>query len=167
MSGVIMKAIIFKPIGIIYSPFKEAAGTPIQPSQSDGAEGRVELFEEFLPGLEDIDGFSHIILLYHFHLSRGFNLKVVPFLDDQKHGLFATRTPNRPNPIGLSVVRLGRIEKNTIYVKDIDIIDKTPLLDIKPYVHSFDGRDDVKIGWLENKLRDAGNRRADERFDNS
>jgi tRNA-Thr(GGU) m(6)t(6)A37 methyltransferase TsaA len=162
-----MNIITFKPIGIIYSPFKEAKGTPIQPSQSGGAEGRVELFKEYLSGLADLDGFSHIILLYHFHFSHGFDLKVAPFLDNQRHGLFATRAPRRPNPIGLSVVRLHRIEKNIIYVKDIDIIDKTPLLDIKPYVHQFDGRDDAKIGWLEDKLEDVWNRCADERFDDS
>ena len=159
-----MKNIIYNPIGIIHSPFKEQKGTPIQPRKSDGAEGTIEIYDEFVPGLDDLEGFSHIYLLFHFHLSKDYKLKVVPYLDNQKRGLFATRAPRRPNQIGLSIVQLLRIEKNTLYIKDIDMIDGTPLLDIKPYVHSFDKQTDIKIGWLENKA-DGDTDRADNRFE--
>ncbi|MBN2184199.1 MAG: tRNA (N6-threonylcarbamoyladenosine(37)-N6)-methyltransferase TrmO [Candidatus Krumholzibacteriota bacterium] len=152
----------FRPIGIVHSPFLEVAGMPIQPSRSEGAKGTVEIFDEFVEGLCDLDGFSHIILLYHLHLSRGYSLKVIPFLDDQPRGLFATRAPRRPNPIGLSVVRLAGVEKNILSVEDLDILDGTPLLDIKPFVGEFDSRKVPRIGWLESVRKKKT--RSDERF---
>jgi tRNA-Thr(GGU) m(6)t(6)A37 methyltransferase TsaA len=148
-----MVNIEYSPIGIIRSPFKTPEGTPIQPTGASGIDGTVEVFSEFIEGLNDLAGFSHIILLYHFHLSKRYTLKVKPFLDDQYRGLFATRAPARPNPIGLSVVRLVCIEKGTLHVQDIDVVDKTPLLDIKPFVPAFDVRDVVRTGWLANKSK--------------
>ena len=127
-----MNEIKYKPIGIIHSPFKEPKGTPIQPTAAKGIEGKVEVFPEYAEGLKDVKEFSHIILVCHFHLSKKPSLKVKPFMDDQMRGVFATRAPSRPNPIGISIVRLIKIEENILHVQDVDIIDGTPLLDIKP-----------------------------------
>ncbi len=162
-----MKDIIFKPIGIIHTPFKDQHGTPIQPGRGKGIKGVIEVFSEYAPGLADLDGFSHIILLYLFHKSQGFKLKVTPYLDDTPRGLFATRAPRRPNQIGLSVVRLIRIEKTTLFIEDIDILDGTPLLDIKPYVPPFDEDSECRLGWLENKANRASEAEADDRFTSS
>lgn len=141
-----------KPIGIIHTPFKRKEETPIQPFRST-AIGEVEVFKEYQEGLEDIEGFSHIILIYWFHKSKGYNLKVKPFLDDALRGVFATRAPSRPNQIGLSVVKLLNRKENILTVKGIDVIDGTPLLDIKPYVPEFEPDEYIKIGWLEGKIR--------------
>ena len=140
-----------KPIGIIHSPFQSRAETPIQPSRSR-ANGQVEVFKEYQEGLEDIEGFSHIILIYWFHKSKGYSLKLKPFLDDALRGVFATRAPSRPNQIGLSVVRLLERKENILYVKGIDVLDGTPLIDIKPHVPDFESGEMVKIGWLEGKI---------------
>ena len=153
-----------KPIGIIHSPFKEAEGMPIQPAGAVGVCGTVEVFEEYHAGLKDLDGFSHIILLYLFHRSQGFKLEVVPFMDTQPRGLFATRAPRRPNPIGMSVVQLDRIENGVLHVQNVDILDGTPLLDIKPYVPEFDSREDIRTGWLEQARKTVGKRKADNTF---
>ena len=161
-----MNTIEFKPIGVIHTPFKEPKGTPIQPKAGKGIRGVVELQPEYVDGLADLQNFSHIILIYHLHLSRGFKLKVVPYLDDEERGLFATRAPRRPNAIGLSVVRLDKIEKNKLYVRDIDIIDGTPLLDIKPYVPEFDVRAADKKGWLEKNVSKLPTSKDDGRFQN-
>ena len=139
----------FTPIGIIHSPFMEPEGMPIQPVGAVGVKGTVEVFEDFHSGLEDLDGFSHIILLYHFHRSHGFDLRVVPFMDSRKRGLFATRAPKRPNPIGLSIVQLDKIEDGVLHIQSVDILDGTPLLDIKPYVPEFDEQAGARTGWLE------------------
>jgi len=141
-----------KPIGIIHTPFKCKKETPIQPFRSH-AIGKVELFKEYHEGLEDIEGFSHIILIYRFHKSKGYNLKVKPFLDNEKRGLFSTRAPRRPNQLGLSVVRLLTKEDNILFVEGIDVIDGTPLLDIKPYVTYFEPRENIRVGWLEGKVK--------------
>jgi tRNA-Thr(GGU) m(6)t(6)A37 methyltransferase TsaA len=154
----------YTPIGVIHSPFKQLEGMPIQPAGAAGIKGRVEVFEDFREGLVDLDGFSHIVLLYHFHQGRGFNLKVVPFLDSRQRGLFATRAPRRPNPIGLSVVRLDRIEGGILHIENIDILDGTPLLDIKPYVHEFDTQSKIRTGWLEKARRTVSDRKSDDRF---
>jgi tRNA-Thr(GGU) m(6)t(6)A37 methyltransferase TsaA len=154
----------FTPIGIIHSPFAELEGMPIQPSGAAGVKGHVEVFKDFHPGLKDLDGFSHIILLYLFHGSRGFNLKVVPFLDSTPRGLFATRAPKRPNPIGLSIVQLDKIEDNVLYIRNVDILDGTPLLDIKPYVPEFDAQQSVRAGWLEKAGKAVSTRKSDDRF---
>jgi len=159
-----VKTINYRPIGIIHSPFKSRTGTPIQPIGGIGVKAEAEIFPEFIEGLADLNGFSHIILLYHFHLSRAYKLKVKPFLDHAVHGVFATRAPARPNPIGISVVRLLRIDHQTLYIQDMDIIDQTPLLDIKPFVPDFDMRQVQSIGWLENKVGNAENLTDDGRF---
>jgi tRNA-Thr(GGU) m(6)t(6)A37 methyltransferase TsaA len=142
--------IIMHPIGIIHSPFTEKEKIPIQASRSQ-AIGLVEVYPDFADGLLDIDGFSHIILLYAFHLSSGHSLRVKPFLDDKEHGLFATRYPYRPNPIGISTVRLVSRQENTLTIEGVDVLDGTPLLDIKPYVPDFDLRTDVRAGWYETR----------------
>jgi len=156
--------ISYKPIGIIRSPFSDTIGAPIQPSGARGIKGTIELMPEFAEGLRDLEGFSHIILIYHLHLSTSFSLKVKPFLDDQLRGVFATRAPKRPNPIGLSVVRLKEIKGNILHIEDIDIVDGTPLLDIKPYVPEFDAGETVRIGWLTDKIAKASRKKSDGRF---
>ncbi|MBN1867383.1 tRNA (N6-threonylcarbamoyladenosine(37)-N6)-methyltransferase TrmO [Candidatus Sumerlaeota bacterium] len=153
-----------KPIGIIHTPFARPEGMPIQPTGAVGVCGTVEVFDEYRAGLKDLDGFSHIVLIYHFHRSSGFNLEVVPFLDTQARGLFATRAPKRPNPIGLSVVELDRIENGTLRVRNVDILDGTPLLDIKPYVPEFDSPTNVRTGWLAEVRKAAPTQRSDDRF---
>ena len=162
-----VRVIKYRPIGIIHSPFRTPHGTPIQPTAAYNVEGTVEIFPEFVEGLKDLEGFSHIILIYHFHLVTGFSLLVKPYMDENYHGVFATRAPARPNPIGISVVRLDKIEGNILYVRDIDIVDGAPLLDIKPYVPEFDIRNDVsKIGWLERNIKKLPKARDDGRFVN-
>jgi tRNA-Thr(GGU) m(6)t(6)A37 methyltransferase TsaA len=152
------------PIGIIRSPFTNLEGMPIQPTGAVGVQGRVEVAEEYRSGLKDIEGFSHLILLYLFHRSEGFKLEVVPFLDNHPRGLFATRVPRRPNPIGLSIVRLDSVENGILHVQDVDILDGTPLLDIKPYVPVFDRRDQVRTGWLEQSGNAVAAQKSDSRF---
>jgi tRNA-Thr(GGU) m(6)t(6)A37 methyltransferase TsaA len=159
-----MKEITYRQIGIIHSPFKDPKGTPIQPEGARGIDGKVEVFQELAEGLEDIEGFSHIILIYHFHLSRGSSLLERPFMDDVEHGVFSMRGPSRPNPIGISVVRLIKKEGNILHVKDVDIVNGTPLLDIKPYVPEFDVREVEKIGWLEKNVHKVRASRDDGRF---
>ena len=156
--------VLYRPIGIIHTPFKEVENMPIQPSGAAGIHGTVELFPEFAEGLKDLDGFSHLILLYHFHESRGHKLIVTPFLDSEPRGVFATRAPKRPNPIGLSIVRLIRIQGATLDIENVDILDGTPLLDIKPYVPEFDHQEDCRIGWLEQVRRMVKAKRSDDRF---
>ena len=156
--------IAYTPIGIIHSPHKQLEGMPIQPAGAEGVTGTVEIYDAFREGLSDLDGFSHIILLYHFHKSRGFDLNVVPFLDDTPRGLFATRAPKRPNPIGISVVRLDRIAGNILHVANVDILDGTPLLDVKPYVREFDPTGDIRIGWLGRVTGTAADKTSDDRF---
>lgn len=144
---------VMKPIGVIHSPFTDKAQTPIQPSRSQ-AVGRVEIYPEFADGLQGLEGFSHIILLYAFHQSNSYTLQVQPFLDDQLHGLFATRHPCRPNPLGLSVVRLLARRESILEIEGVDVLDGTPLLDIKPYVPDFDVRTDVKTGWYAQRSKE-------------
>lgn len=159
-----MDEIKYKPIGIIRSPFKEPKGTPIQPTAAKGINGAVDVFAEYTEGLDDLEGFSHIILVYHFHLSKKTSLKVEPFMDNQTRGVFSTRAPSRPNPIGISVVHLVRVEGNVLHIRDVDILDGTPLLDIKPYVPEFDAREAGKIGWLEENVHKLSMSKDDERF---
>ncbi len=156
--------ISYTPIGVIHSPFHELTGMPIQPSGETSAPGTIELEQEYIGGLKDLDGFSHIILIYHLHKSRQVALQVVPFLDSEPHGVFATRAPYRPNPIGISVVKLLRIEANVLRVESLDILDGTPLLDIKPYVPEFDSPTKFRLGWLENARGKVRSTRADARF---
>lgn len=163
-NGETVKEIRYKPIGIIHSPFKDIKGMPIQPTGAKGVLGTVEIEPEYVLGLKDIEGFSHIFLLYHFHLSEGYSLKVKPFMDDNLHGVFATRAPRRPNSIGISVVKLVRVEGSTLHIEDVDIVDRTPLLDIKPYVPEFDIRKVERTGWLSQKAEKVYETKADERF---
>jgi tRNA-Thr(GGU) m(6)t(6)A37 methyltransferase TsaA len=143
---------LMKPIGIIHAPFTEKECTPIQSTRSHFT-GQVEVYAEYAEALEDIEGFSHLILLYVFHRSQNYQLKVRPFLDDQEHGLFATRHPDRPNPIGLSVVRLLKRVGDRLEIEGVDTLDGTPLLDIKPYVPDFDVRLDARAGWYETRSK--------------
>lgn len=158
----------YTPIGIIHSPHTTRQGMPIQPIGAKGVEGKVEVFEDFAPGLKDLDGFSHIILLYYFHRSKGYELETIPFLDTKPHGVFATRAPKRPNPIGLSIVRLIRIDGPILYIENIDVLDNTPLIDIKPYVPDFDAppnaQTGVRTGWLENLDKTEIDKKSDDRF---
>jgi tRNA-Thr(GGU) m(6)t(6)A37 methyltransferase TsaA len=154
----------YKPIGIVHSPFSALDGMPIQPAGATGIRGTAEVFPEYQDGLKDLEGFSHIILLYHFHRSTDFELQVVPFLDSELRGVFATRAPKRPNPIGLSVVKLQKIRGNILHIENVDILDGTPLLDVKPYVPEFDEQTSVRTGWLEGARRTVSQRRSDKRF---
>ncbi|MFN3660761.1 MAG: tRNA (N6-threonylcarbamoyladenosine(37)-N6)-methyltransferase TrmO [Brevinematales bacterium] len=159
-----MNEIRYKPIGIIHSQFKEPRGTPIQPAAARDIKGTVEVFPEYAEGLKDIEGFSHIILIYHFHLAKKSTLKVKPYMGTKVHGVFSTRAPSRPNPIGISTVRLMGIEKTALHIQDVDIVDGTPLLDIKPYVPAFDVRKVKKIGWLEQNIHKLAETKDDGRF---
>ncbi len=160
-----MNDVKFTPIGIIHTPFTKQDGTPILPRRSEGIKGTIEIFPQYAEGLADLDGFSHIHLIFHLHHSAGYKLKVVPYLDDTLRGIFATRAPRRPNPIGLSIVRLRKIEGAILYIEGMDILDGTPLLDIKPYVPNFDERQDCRIGWLTGKTNRADETNADDRFE--
>ncbi len=155
-----MEIIQFQPIGMIRSPFKEPKNMPIQPAGAKGIQGRVELLPQLTVGLDDLEGFSHIYLIYYFHKSQGYQLKVKPYLDDQNRGVFATRAPHRPNAIGLSLVKLIRREGAALIVENIDVIDGTPLLDIKPYVPHMNDTQDLRFGWLEGHLEEFKGKRV-------
>ncbi|MFB0552868.1 MAG: tRNA (N6-threonylcarbamoyladenosine(37)-N6)-methyltransferase TrmO [Phycisphaerae bacterium] len=156
------KPVKLKPIGIIHSPFTQTDGMPIQPVFAMGCEGTVEVYGEFKEALLDLDGFERIWLLYWFDRASEFKAKVKPYLDDRWHGLFATRAPSRPNPIGLSCVKLLSVKANIIHVSELDILDGTPLLDIKPYIGKFDCFKVRHNGWLD--ISDKGNIKSDNRF---
>jgi tRNA (adenine37-N6)-methyltransferase len=149
-------------IGVIRTPFAAAAGTPIQPAYARGKEGKVIVEENYAAALDDIDGFDRLWLIYWMDRVGAFKPRVVPYRDNREHGLFATRSPNRPNPIGLSVVRLVRRQGRVLYVVDVDILDDTPLLDIKPYVPTFDSHPGSTAGWLDTSGMDR--KVADGRF---
>lgn len=148
------------PIGIIRSEHQQPADTPIQPIYAEGCRGQVGVFPQYAPGLRDLEGFSHIYLLYHFHQAREPQLLVKPFLQDVEHGVFATRAPCRPNPIGLSIVRLVRREGNILHLDGLDILDGTPLLDIKPYTARFDRIDTSRNGWQDEVDEATASRRG-------
>ena len=154
----------FHPIGTIRSPFQDLADMPIQPLGEASSPGTIEIYPDYAAGLKDLAGFSHIILLYYLHKVSSVQLTVIPFLDAEPRGVFATRAPVRPNPIGLSVVPLRKIAGNILFVDQLDILDGTPLLDIKPYVPEFDERTEVRIGWLEQARGKARLARSDDRF---
>jgi len=147
------KEIKLKSIGIIHTPYKEPKGIPIQGKFEKGVKGTVRLYPEYKAGLKDIEGFSHVILIYYFDKSKEEKLIGMPFLEDEPHGIFAIRSPHRPNHIGLSIVKLEKVEGNIVTFSEVDILDGTPLLDIKPYVSHFDSREDVKNGWLDNHFK--------------
>jgi tRNA-Thr(GGU) m(6)t(6)A37 methyltransferase TsaA len=155
--------VTYKPIGVVHSPFKEPQNVPIQASASS-TRGTIEIYPQYVEGLKDLNGFSHIILLYHLHLAKNVSLLVKPFLDDKLHGVFATRAPARPNPIGLSIVQLKSVDGNILHIQEVDILDGTPLLDIKPYVPKFDHRENCKIGWFNEKISKLPSTKDDGRF---
>ncbi len=149
------KEIKLHPIGIIHTPYKEPKGIPIQGKFKKGITGRVEVFPEYQSGLKDVEGFSHLILIYYFDRAKEENLIGKPFLEDEPHGIFAIRGPKRPNHIGFSIVKLEKIKNNLITFSEVDILDGTPLLDIKPYVSHFDSRENVKNGWLDKHFKNG------------
>jgi tRNA-Thr(GGU) m(6)t(6)A37 methyltransferase TsaA len=150
-----MEVIQYKPIGIIHSPFKTPDETPLQTRVSNGARGKIELFPEYTIGLEDLYKFSHITLVYHFHLIEHPELMVKPNHSDSCHGVFATRAPGRPNSIGISVIRLVEICGNILYVENIDVIDGTPLLDIKPFIPILERQYATNLGWLADEFDES------------
>jgi tRNA (adenine37-N6)-methyltransferase len=154
----------FVPIGIIHSPYTDMIGMPIQPTGARGIRGTVEIFGEYADGLTDIEGFSHLFLIYVFHCCPSYQLTVRPFLDTTCRGVFATRAPRRPNAIGLSIVRLIEVKGSTLFIEDMDILNGTPLLDLKPYVPAFDSYPDASSGWLEHVAAGAESFRSDTRF---
>ena len=151
---------VFQSIGIIHSPHKEISKIPIQPVFCNDIEGTIILNNKYVDGLKDLQGFSHIYLFYCFDHSQKTCLCLKPYLSDHEHGIFATRAPHRPNKLGMSLVRLDRIENNILYVRDLDILDGTPLLDIKPYIQRFDSREDAKSGWQDTVLNDVASVRG-------
>ncbi|MHC1758918.1 MAG: tRNA (N6-threonylcarbamoyladenosine(37)-N6)-methyltransferase TrmO [Negativicutes bacterium] len=154
----------YTPIGLIHSPYKEPAGTPIQAVTATDIEAIVEIYPDYVMGLKDIEGFSHLILLYHLHRVRPSGLLVKPFLGNELHGIFATRSPGRPNPIGFSIVRLIKVDGHILWIRDVDILDQTPVLDIKPYVAEFDVRQVEKNGWFAQNLHKLATTTDDGRF---
>ena len=156
--------ITYHAIGVIHTTFKDLAGMPIQPTSDASGPGTIEVYEPYLEGLKDVDGFSHLIVLYHLHAVQESALLITPFLDSAPRGIFATRAPTRPNPIGLSIVELKGVEGNILHVDQIDVLDGTPLLDLKPYVPEFDHRPDVRIGWLEHARGKVRGKSSDDRF---
>ena len=154
------------PIGYLETPFETVNNMPIQPSVIASSQGKAVLYDEFATGLKDLDGFSHIILLFLLHKIEGYQLEVVPFMDDVPHGVFATRSPKRPNRIGMSIVTLELIEGNVIHFKGVDMLNGSPLLDIKPYYSYFDNRQNVRNGWLEGKVLTTKRLKSDNRFEN-
>ncbi len=153
-----------KPIGVIHSPHQSIQDMPIQPKGAQAVAGYLELNEELTGGLKDLQGFSHIYLLYSFHQATRTELEVIPFMDTQSRGVFSTRSPLRPNHIGLSIVQLIKVEGNRVYVNGIDVLDGTPLLDIKPYIAGFDRVEESTSGWLKASDEEIVEKRSDDRF---
>lgn len=160
-----MEPIIINPIGVIRTPHTDIKNMPIQPIAAEGIKGYIELLPEYAAGLKDLEGFSHITLVYRFHKIEGFELEVIPFMDTEKRGIFSCKAPKRPNAIGISTVKLVAIKGNIIHIEQVDMLDGTPLIDIKPFYPRYDNRENVTIGWLEkNKDLPLDKLRADERF---
>ncbi|RUT77915.1 tRNA (N6-threonylcarbamoyladenosine(37)-N6)-methyltransferase TrmO [Ancylomarina longa] len=160
-----MSKISFKPIGIIHTIFQTIENMPIQPMGAKGVKAKIVLQDEFASGLKDLEEFTHLILVYHFHEVKGYKLRVTPFMDQEERGLFATRAPRRPNAIGISIVQLLEIKDNVLYIEDADMLDGTPLLDIKPFFAEFDNRENTSSGWLDRKWEEKNrNLKSDERF---
>jgi len=150
-----MEQIIMRPIGVIHSPYKESKDMPIQGTFDDKVEAWLELKDEYVNGLKDLDGFSHAIIIYYFHKSNREDIEGKPFLEQDKHGIFAIRSPHRPNHIGFSIIKLKSIKANKVYFTEVDVLDGTPLLDIKPYVKYFDSRDHAISGWLDKHFKNG------------
>jgi tRNA-Thr(GGU) m(6)t(6)A37 methyltransferase TsaA len=159
------EAICYQPVGVVRSPFTKLEGMPLQSVAAPEARGTVEVAPHLVPGLKDLDGFSHLFLITHLHRGRPGGLEVVPYLDDAVHGIFATRSPRHPNPIGISVVRLLSVAGAVLEIAGIDLVDGTPVLDIKPYVPEFDSVAAERTGWLRDAAERVHRIRADGRFD--
>ena len=160
-----MEEIIIKPIGTIYTPHTTIKNMPIQPLAAKGIKGYIKLLPEFTEGLKDLKGFSHITLIYHFHKINGYELVVIPFMDTEKRGIFACKAPKRPNAIGISTVKLISIKENIVHIEQVDMLDETPLIDIKPFYPRYDNRLNAKTGWLERyKKTPVDKLRSDDRF---
>lgn len=157
-------SIIYQPIGVIRTPYLNIKDMPIQPSGAQNVRGELVIKPKFIEGLSDLDGFSHIFLIYHFHKVQSYELTVVPFMDEVTRGVFATRAPKRPNPIGISIVRLISVENNILTVENVDLLDGTPIIDIKPYVPVFDHHVAERVGWLTGCSDEIKTKRSDERF---
>lgn len=155
---------IIKPIGIIHTPFHTPEDMPIQPGGAGDTTGTVTVDEQYLEGLADLDGFSHVYLLYFFHKAKRVAMTVTPFMDTSPRGVFATRSPLRPNHIGLSIVRLAAIAGNIVTVQGIDVLDGTPLLDVKPYIAAFDAVRQSRSGWMKASPTEVSTKRSDDRF---
>ncbi len=154
--------ITFEPIGLVHSPFSEQRGTPIQPACAEGSEGTIEIYPKYAPAVADLAGFDRIWVIFLLHRAGPYRPRVVPYRDDTERGLFATRAPSRPNPLGLSAVRLLEAAENVLRVADLDILDGTPVLDIKPYIPAFDAHPEARAGWFDQSQ--SRRERADNRF---
>lgn len=153
-----------KPVGVIHTPFKTIENMPVQPSAGREVTGEIEIYPEYAEGLSDIEGFSHLYIIFYLNMVKSYKLKVIPFLDTTEHGIFATRSPARPNSVGLSVVELIEVKGNTLHIRGIDMLDGSPVLDIKPYVPDFDHCGIVRKGWFEGRAEKAGEIKSDNRF---
>ena len=158
-----MKAISYQPIGTIHSPFKENVGVPRQAVGASDIKGTIEVFTEFADGLKDLEGFSHIVVIFHLHMVKNPSLKAHPPWDGKEHGVFATRSPYRPNPIGVSVVRLESVDKNILHISGIDMTDGSPVLDIKPYIPDLNPTENIRIGWLTDKVEGMNKSKSKDR----
>jgi len=153
----------YEPIGVIHSPFKDRSGIPRQAIGAPEVTAKIEIFDEYIDGLSDLDGFSHIVVVFHMHLIQRGSLKASPPWDNKEHGVFATRSPFRPNPIGISVVRLESIERNILNISCVDMADGTPVLDIKPYIPDLNPTEGVRLGWLKGKVHGMNESKSGER----
>lgn len=154
----------FKAIGIIHSPYKTVENMPVQTSASKNVEAEIEIFDQYKEGLSDLDGFSHIYVIFFLNMVGEPKLKVIPFLDTVERGIFATRSPARPNAVGLSLAELVSVKGNRIIIRGVDMLDGSPVIDIKPYVPDFEICDNVKKGWFEGKTHKVKGILSDERF---
>ncbi len=159
-----IEKVVFQPIGVILTPFTGPEGTPISSIAGCGVKGTVEIFPEFAEGLKDIDGFSHLVLIYYMDRVNKQGLTGIPFMDDKPHGVFAMRSPLRPNHIGISIVRLITVRENILDIEDLDILNNTPLLDIKPYIPEMDSRTECRTGWYVGNIHKMKTTRDDGRY---
>jgi tRNA-Thr(GGU) m(6)t(6)A37 methyltransferase TsaA len=158
-----MPEVRYRPVGIVRSPFKSGTGTPRQAVGATGSRGTIEIDPELAEGLVDLDGFSHVLVLFHMHRVTEPHLTAHPPWDDKPHGVFATCSPYRPNPLGASVVELERVEGCVLHIRNLDMLDGTPVLDLKPYVPDLFPRDGVRVGWLASRVRGMTDSRTGER----
>lgn len=154
----------FSPIGYIRTPYTELTEMPIQPKGANEVEGSIEILEKYAAGLQDLDGFSHVYLIYHLHKASRCALSVIPFMDTVERGIFSTRSPLRPNHIGLSIVEITGVQNNIVLLRGVDVLDKTPLLDLKPYIESFDYIEKSRSGWMQRSREEVAQKRSDNRF---